>query len=157
MIKRNFSLARTETRTPDQELEFITVADTCVLVYVDRDDQVLLVRQFRAIFGVETLELPGGSREANESEEECAIREFREEAGIEVSAASSLGKAALSVGTSDEIVSIFLARESVQVAFAVPQLQCLRVPIDECLTLLSSQRVPDAKSMLGIALALRQL
>ena len=46
---------------------------------LDKDDNLLFVRQFRYALGEEVLELPAGKREKGEDPELCGIRELEEE------------------------------------------------------------------------------
>ena len=51
-------------------------------VIILRDDEVLLVSQYRFLINDMSWELPGGGRSNGESYEQAAIRECKEEAGI---------------------------------------------------------------------------
>ena len=51
-------------------------------VIILRNDKVLLVRQYRFLIHDMSWELPGGGRASDESYEQAAIRECKEEAGI---------------------------------------------------------------------------
>lgn len=56
--------------------------DWCCLLAVDRDDQVIMVRQYRHGIGATSLELPGGVvDEADADPAAAAVRELREETG----------------------------------------------------------------------------
>jgi ADP-ribose pyrophosphatase len=50
-----------------------------------------VVRQFRPIIGIETLEFPGGMLESGEAASDTAAREVREETGLEVKRLVPLG------------------------------------------------------------------
>jgi 8-oxo-dGTP diphosphatase len=56
--------------------------DRATLVFVVRDDRILLIRKLRGLGGGK-INGPGGRLEADESALECAVREAREELGIE--------------------------------------------------------------------------
>src|SRR5437879_2321643 len=62
---------------------FIQSADFVVIVALDTQGRLLLVRQFRAAVGMATLELPAGHVEVGESPEEAARKELCEETGCE--------------------------------------------------------------------------
>lgn len=50
---------------------------------IDRDGNILLVRQFRYPFDTETLEMPAGKMDHGpENAEECGVRELAEETGL---------------------------------------------------------------------------
>lgn len=57
--------------------------DRATLVFVVRDGEILLIRKLRGL-GRGKINGPGGRLEAGESPAECAVREVREELGIEV-------------------------------------------------------------------------
>lgn len=59
----------------------IRSSDWVNVVALTRDDQVLLVRQYRHGAGRQTLEIPGGMIDPGESPLEAAQRELREETG----------------------------------------------------------------------------
>ncbi|MGH9464910.1 MAG: 8-oxo-dGTP diphosphatase [Thermoanaerobaculia bacterium] len=57
-------------------------ADHATLVFVVRDDEVLLIRKLRGL-GAGKINAPGGRLEPGETHAACAVREAREEVGIE--------------------------------------------------------------------------
>jgi 8-oxo-dGTP diphosphatase len=58
-----------------------TPTDTATLVFVVRDDRVLLIRKLRGL-GAGKINAPGGRLDAGESPEDCAVRELQEEVRI---------------------------------------------------------------------------
>jgi ADP-ribose pyrophosphatase len=86
-----------------------------VLPYDPRSDQIALIEQFRypaLVAGVDPvmLEIPGGFRDANESEEETGLRELREEMGVAADRLHRVGRFVLTAGGSDESVTILAGR-----------------------------------------------
>ncbi|KAA0914887.1 NUDIX hydrolase [Aquicoccus porphyridii] len=65
-----------------EEEGILRFPNSAVAVCVSDDGHLLLVRQFRQLHQRETLEIPGGRQEGNESEIENAARELLEEAGV---------------------------------------------------------------------------
>ena len=49
-----------------------------------QDHKILLIRGYEILTGISFWVIPGGHQEADESEEECIIREMREETHLEV-------------------------------------------------------------------------
>lgn len=88
-------------------MDYIEMPDTCVAFYKNPSNEVLLVKQYRPIFDSHFLELPGGSHEKNETLEETAIREFREETGLVPRNANFIISIILSIGSSTEKAHIF--------------------------------------------------
>jgi len=62
---------------------YVTAKGEKVGVMIWKNDSILLVRQYRFVIDDMSWELPGGGRKPGETLEETAIRECREEAGIE--------------------------------------------------------------------------
>lgn len=83
--------------------------DACVVVARDADGMVALLSADFPRHGGEYLFLPGGRREDGETEEECARRELREEAGISAQQWDSLGSYAMTLGSTAR-VHLFEAR-----------------------------------------------
>ena len=62
---------------------FVSNKGEKVGIMIWKDNKILLVRQYRFVIDDMSWELPGGGRKTGESLEDAAIRECREEAGIE--------------------------------------------------------------------------
>lgn len=65
--------------------------DTATLVFVQEGDQVLLIDKKRGL-GKGKVNGPGGKVDPGETVEQCAVRECREELGIEVAEIECLGE-----------------------------------------------------------------
>src|SRR4051812_25085794 len=63
------------------ELEIVRHPPSVVLIPLEDDGRVVLIRQYRAPIGRMTWELPAGSLEEDESAEDAARRECEEEIG----------------------------------------------------------------------------
>jgi ADP-ribose pyrophosphatase len=70
---------------------------------------VLLVRQYRAAAGRETLEIPAGKLDPGETPEEAIRRELFEETGYQAGKLTHLRSYYPSMGISDEIIHVFRA------------------------------------------------
>ena len=75
------------------------------------DHRVLMVRQFRAGTGAETLEIPGGMAEPGESPEEGARRELLEETGWEAGSMEMIGVVDSNPAIQNNATYTFLARD----------------------------------------------
>jgi len=62
---------------------FLSLQDYICLLAILDDKEILLVKQYRAAIDRVSLELPAGLVEKDETPEQCAIRECREETGYE--------------------------------------------------------------------------
>ena len=82
---RVFSVEVARVRFPnghEHEQEIVRHAASVVLIPVQDDGRVILVRQFRAPLRKETWELPAGSLDPGETAEAAAARECEEEVGV---------------------------------------------------------------------------
>ncbi len=110
---RAFDVRRDELRLPDgRQTCFDVVAHSGAVVILPLDDEgnLLFVRQYRHPAGCELLELPAGTLDENETPEECARREIREETGMAAGTLLHLGGFYLAPGYSTEYMHVFLAR-----------------------------------------------
>ncbi|MGC9175382.1 MAG: NUDIX hydrolase [Thermoprotei archaeon] len=73
------------------------------------DNEVILERQFRYSLNAWILEIPAGTLEVNESDEECAKRELSEETGYSTDKLIKIGQIAPTPGYDDEIIRLFVA------------------------------------------------
>ena len=93
--------------------EIIEHANSVVVIALDNDDQLILVKQYRVSIGKLLLEFPAGSIENGEKPSAAALRELREETGYEAKSLKLLGKFYLSPGFCTELMYVFLAKNLV--------------------------------------------
>ncbi|MEK6535978.1 MAG: NUDIX hydrolase [Actinomycetota bacterium] len=129
-----------------------------VIVPVDGDGTVHLVRQYRDAIGRQLLEVPAGKLDPGEDPADCARRELREELGLTAGKLTRLTAFYSSPGFCDEILHVFLAEElthgeedSDHEEFIEPEQR----PLDPLSKLLPELR--DGKSIIGVMLAHREL
>lgn len=124
-----------------------------VIVALDDEDAVLLVRQYRHPIGRYLLELPAGGLEDGEDPLSAAKRELREEVGMEAREWRPLGSFFSSPGFVNERLHAFLARG----LYSVPgdpdddeDISVVRYPLRELLQHLAE--TPDAKTLATLCL-----
>lgn len=156
---RTFNVRRDYLKTPNgdkTELEIIEHTGSVVLVPIDENGNLILVRQYRQAAKQDLLELPAGTRHENEPYEECAARELREETGMEAGQLRKVGDFYLAPGYSTEFMAVFLATElrpnPLQADFD-EFLEVEKIPIGEAAALFQRGKVPDAKSLAAWLLA----
>ena len=130
------------------------------IVPVDDDHSVILVRQYRAAIGADLLEIPAGKRDVEgEPPEETALRELQEEVGMRAGRVQKLGEFYNSPGFSDEYSYVFLGLDltPTEASAHSPEeaaMEIERIPLDEVPMLIRTGRMVDAKSIIGLCLAL---
>ena len=133
------------------------------IVPVDDDRTVLMVRQYRAAIDADLLEIPAGKRDVEgEPPEETAQRELGEEVGVRAGRIEKLGEFYNSPGFSDEYSYVYLGLdlEPAESSAHSPEeaaMEVERVPLDEVPMLIRTGRLVDAKSIIGLCLALEAL
>lgn len=130
-----------------------------VIVAVDDDCNVYLVRQFRKPLDIETIEIPAGKLEIGEDPYLCAVRELKEETGIVASQIESLGFIYTTPGFCDEKLYLYLAT---QLSFGEMQLDSdeflsrEKLHISKCIEKIETGEIVDSKSVIGILRAARK-
>jgi ADP-ribose pyrophosphatase len=140
--------------------EIVEYGVAVVLVPVDADGRVLLVRQYRHAVGAWLLELPAGGVDAGDaSPEDAAQRELREETGHR-GTLTRIGGMFLAPGYSEEYQHVFAATDLAEDALEADEdedLRLERVTLEHALTLVDSGEIRDAKSIAGLMLYLRHI
>jgi len=127
------------------------------------DGTVVLVRQFRAALDADLLEIPAGKRDvAGEEPAVTAARELEEEIGMRPGRLRLLAEFYNSPGFSDEHSFVYLA-EDLEVTATDLQGQeeqhmtIEHVPIADVPSMIADGRITDAKTIIGLTLALRTI
>ncbi len=132
------------------------------IVALDRDDNVLTVKQYRYAFSRVMEEIPAGKLERGEDPRDAALRELKEETGAEPERFTDLGELIVSPGAYGEVLHLYLA-EGLTTGEAAPDedefLELIRTPFDEMLRRVMDGELTDAKTVVGVlkVWALRQL
>lgn len=120
---------------------------------LDENGDVVMVRQFRYPFSEETLELPAGKLDPNESHFECGLRELREETGLIPSQYSYLGCIYCSPGFCNEVLHLYLARSFIKTEMDLDEDEFLSVeklPFGKVVDLIMKNEIRDAKTVAAI-------
>jgi 8-oxo-dGTP pyrophosphatase MutT (NUDIX family) len=160
---RAFKVRRDYLKTPngdETKLEIIEHGGSVVVVPIDKDGNLLLVRQYRHAAQQDLLELPAGTRNNEEPFEECAAREIREETGMEAGKLQRVGDFYLAPGYSTEFMAVFLATELKHNPLEADFdefLQVEKIPVNQAVDLFQSGKMLDAKSLAAWLLAIHHL
>ncbi len=131
----------------------VEAAPAIGVVPLDGDLNTYLVGQFRYAVGEYTWEVPEGGGRADETLEDGALRELREETGLRAARLTPLGGMQTSNCFTDEIAHLFLA-EDLTPGDADPdpteQLELKVVPFAEAYEMVRSGTITDAMSIVAI-------
>ena len=135
-------------------------APVVVIVPLDGDGNVLLVRQYRLPVQQSLLELPAGGIDAGESVEEAVQRELREETGQRAGRLERLAAFYASPGYCDELMHLYLATElepSPLAADSDENIEVVPIPLTDALALVDRGQICDAKTIIGLWAAARRI
>src|SRR5436305_2672172 len=139
----------------DHDREIVRHPGAVAIVAADTEGKVTLVRQLREPARKRLLELPAGTREADEEPLATAKRELEEEAGLAGGEWRLAATFFSTPGFCDELVCIYFADGVVQTERR-PQgdeeIEVVRVPVAEIASLLPE--LEDAKTLAGLLLYL---
>lgn len=160
------SMYRSSFRAPDGrefQREVIRHPGAVSVVPLLDDGDVVLVRQFRAPLDRFVIEIPAGKRDVvGEPLEETARRELVEEVGLTADDLTLLATFHNSVGFCDEESHVFLALGLSETGRDVQGIEeqhmdVLRVPLADVPSMIARAEITDAKTVIGLLLALRHL
>lgn len=137
--------------------EIVEHGDCVVIVAVDGERNVLLVRQFREAVGKTLLELPAGGINPGEDPIECVKRELQEETGFKPLKVERLGGFYASPGFCTEYMHLFLATELTPGRLYdedTESIEVEKVPLERIPQLIADGSIMDAKSIAGLLIAL---
>jgi len=143
--------------------EVIRHPGAVVVVAVTERRSFLLVRQYRAAVGGELLEVPAGKRDVQgEPPELTAERELAEEVGRRAGRLEFLTRFYNSPGFTDELTHLYLARDLVEVptdrqGAEEQNMQVVEVPFGDVASMIADGTLVDAKTIIGLTLALQLL
>lgn len=157
---RVFTIRRDNLCTPDGRMTKFDIVEhhgSVVILPIDNEGNLLLVRQYRHAAVDDLLELPAGTLDSpDEMPVHCAAREIREETGMRAGNLLELGKFYLAPGYSTELMTVFLATD-LHVDPLDPDadefLQVEKIPLAEALSIAEAGKMPDAKTLAALLMA----
>ena len=127
--------------------------DGAAVLAMDEENRVLVVRQYRYVFGKVLAELPAGKLDPGEDPVVGALRELKEETGAEPETFLPLGRIIPAPGCYGEILHLFLAKGlkfSEQHLDPDEFLNVERVPFDEMVHRCMNGEIDDAKTVAAV-------
>ena len=146
-------------RLPDgseTEREVVGHSPAVVIVPIDNDNNVILVRQYRYPIGTDLLEAPAGIIEDCEEPKDCAQRELREETGYQSNNLQSIGSFWTSPGFCTEKMYVYLARELTFSPLPPDSDEYIKtetVPLTNIKQLVKTGEIQDSKTIAAFMLA----
>ena len=138
-------------------LDIVRHPGAAAVVPFEREDRVLLIRQYRHAAGGTIWEVPAGKLDGD-SPEACAARELEEEAGRRAGRLERLGAIWTTPGFTDERIHLFAAFELEAVPHRREEhevIELVPLALDAALDLVWSGEMSDAKSAIALVLAAR--
>jgi len=141
------------SRTTREVVEHVNVV---VLLPLDREGRILMVRQYRHAVERVLLELPAGGIDPGETPEQAAGRELREETGCAPGRLERLGGFYAAPGYLTEYLHFFRATElerSPLTAEDTDEIEVVPVRPSDIQAMVSSGQICDSKSLAALRLA----
>lgn len=118
------------------------------------DDEIIMVRQYRYALKRETLEIPAGKIDKDESPEECIKRELVEETGFEVKSLRWLYTYAPAIGYSNELIHLYSGSDlrKVKEGIDVREISSLDIlTLEEAFGMIRNHEIIDSKTIIALA------
>lgn len=118
-----------------------------------KDEKVLLVRQYRYLYGKEIYEIPAGKLEKGEDPSLAAKRELEEETGYIADKLVPALKLYPTPGYTDEIIHVYFAENCIKSEQKLDEgefLGCTFIPLSRVIEMIESGEITDAKTVSAI-------
>lgn len=128
-------------------------------VLLIKDKSVLLVRQFRYLYGKEIYEIPAGKLNCGENPLSAAARELEEETGYRAELVKLLDLYP-SPGYTDEVIHIYLAENFEFVGQRLDEgefLNCCFIGLEKVLKMIECGEICDAKTVTAVLMYVNSL
>ncbi|MFA0746192.1 MAG: hypothetical protein EORIYHIE_000061 [Candidatus Fervidibacter sp.] len=135
--------------------EVVVHPGAVAIVPMLEDGRVILVKQYRHAVGKILMEIPAGTLHPDETPEECALRELREEIGYSAGRLEKLTSVYLAPGYSTELIHLFLATDLQPAEGETDEDEFLKpvtLTLDEAIAQISDGEIQDAKTVAALLL-----
>jgi len=153
------NLKREKVILPDSKEAFREIVEhpggVCVAAITD-ENELLLVRQFRAGVKDVLLEIPAGKLEKGEEPELCGRRELEEETGFRAGTFIKAQEIYLSPAYTEEKIYLYVAKDLYKgkVNFDEDEfIEVVAIPIDELKRMVAENKITDAKTIIAVLMA----
>ena len=147
-------------KTKDGKLarqEVVEHRSAVVVIPVDNNDNVILVKQYRHPIGLDLLEAPAGIIEDGEEPDSAAMRELREETGYASRNLRLLGGFWSSPGFTDEYLYGYIAKDLFANQLPMDEdeeITLVRIPMQKVKKLIRYGEIQDAKTITMLLLTI---
>jgi len=136
-----------------RERLWINYPQAVAIVPMVSSEEIILVKQWRYAVGKETLEIPAGKMDREESPEEGVRRELLEETGFEVKNLELIQRYYPAYGYSNEMIHLFLGttltrKKEISASHEISSTEILTM--DTAMNLVTEGVIQDAKTIIGI-------
>jgi ADP-ribose pyrophosphatase len=156
----NLRVDTVETRSGTYELEIVEHSGAVVVIAQPAPDEIVLVRQHRHAIGADTWEICAGGIDGDETPEQAAIRELREETGYRARVVHRLWSAYSAPGFCNELLHFFHT-DSYDAGEPEPdaeeEIEVATFPLNRVREMIERDELRDAKTQIAVLWALRQL
>lgn len=155
---RIVSLRRDKVRLPngrDAQREVVEHPGAVAIVPINRQEEIVFVRQFRYPVGQTLLEIPAGKLQAGEAPEACAQRELAEETGFHPGRLRLLTTFFTTPGFTTERIHLFAAADLAPTPSRPDEDEFIDVEcysVAQALRFIATGEICDAKTILGVLL-----
>ena len=148
-----------QVRLPNNKIttrEKVENPGAVAVVPINKENEVVLVKQYRYPVDIILIEIPAGKLDGREPPIECAKRELKEEVGGQGGNFIHLAQIFTSPGFSDEKMDIYLVLDFEEKENNLDDdefLHIIKIKLKDCLKMIKNGEINDAKSIIGIMMA----
>ncbi|RCX19305.1 ADP-ribose pyrophosphatase [Anaerobacterium chartisolvens] len=127
-----------------------------VVIPISSDGCLYMVRQYRKAVDMELLELPAGKLDYGEDPKVCAIRELKEETGLEAGSIRYMAGIYSTPGFCNELLHMYAATQLTEGEACTDEdefLSCEKIPVKKLVEMVLAGEITDSKTIIGILMA----
>lgn len=153
LTTKRFSVVRHSLASKDGKPYFketIEHPGAVVILAIDGDSRVVLIRNHRVAVGATLWELPAGTLDRDEAPELTAARELQEETGYNAAKFEPISKFWMSPGILRELMHCYVATGLQRGTSALEvgeEIETHLIPLEECLAMIDRGEIIDAKTI----------
>lgn len=140
--------------------DIVVNPNAAAIVAIDKDNNIIMVKQYRTTCERIMLEIPAGKLDPGEEPLACANRELREETGYRAKQMKFIFAPMVSPGFSTESIYIFMATD-LSAGDIDPDedefVETVKIPINEVIKMIMNGEIQDGKTVSGVLAAARIL